>query len=323
MRFFRLGWAFLFILWTGFAAAQTWKSNLENIPPVPAFDRALFVSGAGAQGNRLNLGHVDGGRYFSEFEPVFRKYKIKYRYHSVSDSGGESVMERVENLIADIKRMKPGEKIFLICHSMGGLVCRLALRDPSIWEQVSGALLLSGANWGTDGVDAVSKYMTLLRPFSKVAGFDIGKKEYIKELSYEYVSKNFVSELDFQKGMPPIYSVVVADTPYEIAKKMLPLGASAQVITHRLENLPSKQKYKLRKWGTLTDGMVPAYSQEWGYHLGTLTGNHATVIGKTIRSSDRAVFDAFKLEMVNAMRPDTVSAAEIAAANCTCLLNAK
>lgn len=269
---------------------------------IPEFTKVILVPGAGAKGDVLWLGPIAWKEYFAEYLSKFKAEGLNAELHSVSSTGNEGLEKRVTDLIKRIlSPQNNNEKILLIGHSMGGLTSRLALRDSRIWNRVVGAIQISAPNLGTELVEALFKkdenlpWITML---SKLIGFDIDDKEYIREMTYAHASRVFRNSLDQQANMPPIFSIVAGAENIDLARPIPLLAIGGKWIKEELVLHPERTG----AWGTISDGVVPAYSQHWGECLGWFQGSHAQVLGKILTPRERTQFDAFMNRFVRILK---------------------
>ncbi len=287
--------------------------------PVPYFDRVLFVPGAGGQLRDLNIGPISFDKYFGAFEEHLFRFKIKYYTHAVSETGHETIEVRVANLKKHIlqlsySRKNAGEKILLVGHSMGGLVGRLVLRDPEVWNHVAGVVQIATPNLGSPLIDAVYNnflFGSAVNFASRFTGFNLNSKQYLKQLSQRHVIQNYVDpDLDFQDGMPPVYSIVAENSDAGLILEVPGFALTTPILKRAQQSAPKYIQELASVWGNGSDGLVPVTSQVWGNVLGIFKGGHAAVIGKTITFNRKSEFEVFVLDLIDRLRPGTLSKCE-------------
>lgn len=288
--------------------SDPWLQQPEQVAQaIPAFTKIILVPGAGAKGDTLWLGPIPWKEYFSEYYSRLKNANFNVELHSVSETGNEGLEQRVEDLKKRINNLRNfNQKILLIGHSMGGLTARLALRDPKTWKRVVGVIQISTPNLGTDLADAIfskDESTGWITSLSKLLGFSIEEKKYLREMTYNYASKTFQTALDQQSGMPPVFSIISGDKNMYLARPIPLLALGGQWIHQEILKNPNKAGI----WGTMNDGVVPAYSQIWGTCLGWFKGSHAQVLGKVLETREWHQFNSYMERLIEILRRKNIS----------------
>lgn len=244
-------------------------------------DIILLVPGTGTRGTILTLGHFGNlGGYFEQIENLFYDEKINFVTVPADPKGNDSVEERAKVLRSWVRRYGlMGKRVLILGHSLGGLVARIAVRDLSIRDYVSGVVTMSAPNRGDYLVDWTQEDRTrnhLLYKVARASGFDIQKKRFFFQMGVAY-AEYYNRPIDHSKLLPPMFSVVSYQTPSQLAKSFLPFRITDEIIRKEMEN---NGEYG-GVWQGLTDGFAPAYTQVWGECLAMINSNHGTILGKT------------------------------------------
>jgi len=245
-------------------------------------DVILLIPGAGARGSILTLGHFGNlGGYFQQVEQVLYRDGIEFALVPADPNGNDSVEQRASTVIQWVKRYAADHKrVLLLGHSLGGLVARVAVRDPSIAGMVSAVVSMSSPNRGDVLIDWLEQDNTrndILHRLGRIGGFDVQKKRYMFQMALSYAHQ-YNGPLDHASSLPPIYSIVTGQPALELTKSLPIFGYTHQIIESQMQELGQDGGV----WGSLSDGFVPAYAQVWGECLGYFSANHATSLGKTM-----------------------------------------
>ena len=257
------------------------KGEAIGTKRLPPADVILLVPGTGTRGTVLTLGHFGNlGDYFEQIENLFDEHKINYFTVPADRKGNASVEERVLTLRKWIVRHgRAGKKVLVLGHSLGGLVARVAARDPSIRNYVTGVVTMSAPNRGDYLIDWIGEDHPrnhLLYKVARAAGFDIQKKRYLFQMGVAY-APYYDLFIDHSKLLPPVYSVVTYQSSTQLVKSFPPFMLTDEIIKTEMQNNGEDGG----DWGGLSDGLAPAYTQVWGECLGMINANHATILGKT------------------------------------------
>lgn len=241
----------------------------------------ILVPGAGSVNENLFLGYINVGEYFKEISSVLKKLNTAHEILPSLNQGNDSVEQRVTQLRNKIAKHS---KVFLIGHSLGGLVARLVLKDPLIARNVSGVLQLSAVNRGTEVADylmAESKQAVMLKKIAQVFGFDLNQKKYFTEISVE--NSEYWNQSKEELNGVPILSIAAESSPRQLLREIPPFYLGNKIICQE------QQKNSC----PLTDGLISEASQIWNTCLMKVQANHGSIIGKTLYPSSHQKFNAF------------------------------
>lgn len=139
-------------------------------PPITAlpddgYRPVLFVHGLG--GHRGNFTPMRA--WFRLFGRT-RTWAVGFRRGLRVEGMAASLREDIARVV-EVNGLPSGDRIDLVCHSMGGIVARIALEDPQTARRIGTVLTLGTPHAGTLAARYAATYHTLaLRPGSKLMG---------------------------------------------------------------------------------------------------------------------------------------------------------
>jgi hypothetical protein len=279
---------FLFLLTLNvWAQCPAPKYNFDELPA--KYSKVILVPGAGNEQDDLYLGHIYYGKYFSIYIEELIKRNIPYEVLSSSKTGNEGLKERAFKLAQILIFQK--EKVLVIGHSLGGLVARLALRNPLAARKVAATVTISTPHEGTPVGDWLLSDQTLPKGAALLAqafGFKLSDKKYLAELSFASKDR-WNTALDHSRHIKNLYSVVAAQNKLELVTSNPLFALGDQVVRASSEIDESRQ----------SDGLVPVDSQMWGECLLFVRKNHGSVLGKDGFSRPSREVLPLVLEMLN------------------------
>ena len=237
-----------------------------------SFSKVILIAGAGNENDELYLGYVRYGKYFSIYTQELEKRAIPYSVIHSTASGNEGIKQRTNKLIRQLLSEK--QPVLVIGHSVGGLVARLALRNPEAARNVAATITITTPHAGTPVSDWVMSEGNLPAGASLLAralGFDLNQKKYLREISV-IAKDQWDTELDHQEHIQNLFSVVAAQNSAELLKSNALFAVGDQIVRGHL-NLDQNR---------MSDGLIPLESQSWGECLLFVNKNHGSVIGKDI-----------------------------------------
>lgn len=254
-----------------------------NISITEPSSKILLIPGAGARGEELYLGHIHWGKYFSELSLELERHNLQVEILPVALNGNDSLDKRIQRIRHYLINKK--QRYILWGHSIGGLVSRLALKQKQVSKYVTAVVQMSSPNRGTEIADFVFKHDSrahTINLISKVFGFPVQEKRYFKEMQTSRTA-DILQARDTDIPAPPIYSIVSYQPPEKMIKSIPALNITDAIMRPII-------RVRTKEWGTLTDGIVPAYSQPWGECLFQVELNHGGIIGKTFLSKEHNIF---------------------------------
>ncbi len=270
-------------------AQDTYQSKFcggEKIKASFSAPLIILVPGAGSVNKNLFLGYINVGEYFKEISSVLKKLNIAHEILPSLNQGNDSVEQRVTQLRNKIAKHS---KVFLIGHSLGGLVARLVLKDPLIASNVSGVLQLSAVNRGTEVADyliAESTQAAMLKKIAQIFGFDLNQKKYFTEISTKN-SPIWNQRKDELSGVP-VLSIAAESSPKQLLHEIPPFYLGNKIICNEQQQNSCP----------LTDGLISEASQIWNTCFMKVQANHGSIIGKTLYPSSHQKFNVFFAFMI-------------------------
>ena len=264
---FSLYFIFSFNLW-----AQCLPAKYKFKEQAANFSKVILIPGAGSENDDLYLGFIRYGKYFSQYTLELHKRGIPFEVLHSSPTGNEGIEQRTKKLIR--KLIKEDDNVLVIGHSLGGLVARLALRDPEAAGKVAATVTVSTPHQGTpisDWLLAEGKLPYGAALLARAFGFDLKEKKYLAEISVKNKDE-WDTEEDHQRHIQNLFTVIASQTPEELLKSN-PLFALGDQIVRKSAALDTER---------VSDGLIPRPSQAWGECLLFVKKNHGSVLGKDI-----------------------------------------
>lgn len=131
-------------------------AGLADLIVFPAYPLGLF-------GGREPIGEgtpvvMVHGLFHNSSAWIIMKQRLKaqgfsnlhtYQYNSFSGQFPEAV-DGLQRKLDILLKQSPDGKVFLIGHSLGGLVCRAAVGNPRFWGKIAGIVALGSPHGGSD-----------------------------------------------------------------------------------------------------------------------------------------------------------------------------
>ena len=204
------------------------------------------------------------------------------------ETRAQSWVQRIEELV----EQKPGRKINIVAHSMGGLDMRYALSQHDIADHVASFTTISTPHRGTSLAELTLKTPEAIR--DKLADFLdwMGDRIYphtksdsvgsAAQLTRAYITETFNPKI-----------TDVPDIPYYSYTSAVGKGTDEPIrVIARYQN-----KHIFENEGP-NDGMVSVASAKWGEHIETSRLSHLEQMNMRIKDDRKPLFQRFWLDVV-------------------------
>lgn len=228
----------------------------------------VLIPGAASSGGRISLiglervfGSWEHWNYFDRFQREFvrlgHRVEVCPRIPDGDQGGLEERARDCENFLVALPAHEP---VWLIGHSLGGLVGRRLLANPSVASKVRALVTISTPHRGTPLADllrSASPETSVIRTAARLAGFRPDQPRYVRELGWRVGTKD--SNL---LGIP-VYSIA---NHAEGFVNMPAFEWTGEWLSRELLRLNPRE--------TRHDGIVPLASMVYGTLLGVVEADH-------------------------------------------------